>query len=77
MEKKFCTFKACEFSKDFMIAVEALIKAPSYQKILNRCFASTFSEVYSELSQKSKIELFAEIFNCFNPFLPNVPFSSR
>ena len=31
----FCTFKAYEFAKDFMIPVEALIKPPCYQKILN------------------------------------------
>ena len=63
MEKEFCTFKACELSKEFMIVVEALIKPPPYWIILNWCFALTFSEP----SQTSKTELFAEIFNSFKP----------
>ena len=35
MENKFCTFTAFESSKDFMIAVEALIKPLGYQKKMN------------------------------------------
>ena len=34
MQKEFCTLKACESSKDFMIAVEALIKPLGYPKEL-------------------------------------------
>ena len=48
-----------------MIAVEALIKPLDYRKKVNWCFASSFTEAGSEISQTSKIELFEEIFNCF------------
>ena len=58
MEEEFCPFKS---SKDFMIA-EILIK-PS--KKFKACFSSTFTQAGSGTSQTSKIELFAEIFECF------------
>ena len=67
MGKEFCTFKVRESSNDFMIAVEALIKPLGYQKKLNLCFASTFTKADSEPSQTSKMELVAEIINCFKP----------
>ena len=60
MKKELCTLKACGHSKDFIIAMEALIKSLDYQKKINWCFASTFTEADSEPSQTSKIELFAD-----------------
>ena len=50
-----------------MIPVETLIKDLGYEKKLNGCFASTFTEADSQSSQRSKIKLFEKIFKCFRP----------
>ena len=66
--KNICTFKAGESPRDFIIAVEALIKPLGYKKKINLCFSSAFTEDFLEPSQTSKLEIFAEIFNCFKAF---------
>ena len=76
MGKK-CTFKACESSKDFVIAVETLIKPLGYQQKINGCFASTFKEAVLEPSQTSNIVHFAETYNCFKQRCQNFLALSR
>lgn len=73
IENELYTFKASESSKDFMIPVETLIKDLGYEKKLNGCFASTFTEADSQSSQRSKIKLFEKIFNGFKKGVEYAP----
>ena len=61
IEKQLCTFKACGSSKEFMIAVDALIKLMGCQNKINWIFASFFTEADSKPSKTSEIEFLAEI----------------